>query len=177
MIYFGLCARALKHREVKVTREYHMRRKEKEVTDQDELTRVLTEGKYTTVAMCRENEPYLVTLSYGLDSAEMTLYFHCAQEGHKIDFIEMNPEVCGTVIEDRGYRIGECEQGYCSVVYRGRMSIVDEMDAKKHGLEVLLNHLEDDPSPLRAKYFDNEEALRKVCVLKLSISEVTGKQS
>jgi nitroimidazol reductase NimA-like FMN-containing flavoprotein (pyridoxamine 5'-phosphate oxidase superfamily) len=160
-----------------MARKYHMRRKEKEVSDQRELIRVLAEGKYTTVAMCRENEPYLVTLSYGYDAAERALYFHCAQEGQKIGFIKTNPEICGTVIEDRGYRMGECEQGYCSVVYRGRMSIVDDADAKKHGLDILLNHLEDDPSPLRARYFHNEEALKKVCVLKLSISEVTGKES
>ena len=154
-----------------------MRRKEKEIARREELNSILANGKYTTIAMCNEDEPYLVTLSYGFDPQDDALYFHCAQEGQKPDFICKNPEVCGTVIEDRGYRMGECEQSYRSVVFRGRMSVVSDLRGKKHGLEVLFNHLENDPSPLKGKYLTDEEALKKVCVLRLSIFRMTGKES
>jgi len=155
---------------------YHLRRKDKEISAPEEVLGILERGKYTCIAMCRDNEPYIVTLSYGFDPEERALYCHCAQEGLKIAFLESNPRVCGTVIEDTGYRMGQCEQGYRSVVYRAEMSVVTDIETKRYGLGVLLDHLEEDSSRLKSKYFSNQEALTKVCVLKLSISEATGKE-
>jgi len=45
--------------------KYHVRKTEREITNQSELLDILKRGKYTTISMCRDNEPYLVTLSYG----------------------------------------------------------------------------------------------------------------
>jgi uncharacterized protein len=55
---------------------YHMRRKDRQITDKDELSEILTQGKYAIISMCRDNEPYIVTLSYGYDKAKNALYFH-----------------------------------------------------------------------------------------------------
>ena len=44
-----------------------IRRKEKEITDESEMLAILDEAKYVVVAMCKDNEPYLVTLSHGYD--------------------------------------------------------------------------------------------------------------
>lgn len=52
------------------------------------------------ISMCREDEPYIVTLSYGYDIENNTLFFHCSPIGLKIDFIKSNPMVCGTIIEN-----------------------------------------------------------------------------
>ena len=97
--------------------------------------------------MCRDNEPYIVTLSYGYDAKAHALYFHVAVCGLKLEFIKQNPSVSGTVIEDLGYKKTQCEQKYRSVVFRGKMYEVDGLAEKKHGLNILLNHLEDDIEP------------------------------
>jgi len=42
-----------------------LRREEKAIEAQDEMIAILEGAKYVTVAMCLDNEPYLVTLSHG----------------------------------------------------------------------------------------------------------------
>ena len=80
------------------------------------------------------------------------------------------------MIEDLGYRIDECEQAYRSVVLWGRMHIVEELQEKKHAIDVLLAHLEDDPQQVKEKSIKSEETYEKVGILRLDIEEMTGKQ-
>jgi len=152
-----------------------MRRVEKEISEKRDLTMILKGGKYTVISMCKENEVYLVTLSYGYDESKNALYFHCAKEGKKIDFIKSNPFVCGTVIEDNGYKDG-CVQAYRSVVFRGKMIIVEDLHEKKIGFDVLLNQLENDPSTIKNKFFKKDETYENLELLRLDINEISGKE-
>ena len=157
--------------------KYHVRKTESEITNQSELLDILRRGKYTTISMCRDNEPYLVTLSYGYEEKKNSLYFHAALEGLKLEFIKQNPNVCGTVIEDKGYKKDECEQKYRSVIYRGKMYIVENLEEKKHGLDVLLNHLEENIEPIKKRNVLDDNSYNKVTILRLDIEEITGKQA
>ncbi len=156
---------------------YHMRKSEREITDVPELIDILTKGKYATISLCRDDEPYIVTLSYGYDSSENALYFHAAPVGLKLDFIKSNPKACGTVIEDHGYVADQCEQNYRSIVFFGIMSIVDDLHEKKHGLNVLLEHLEGDPDPIKKRNVPDDKSYKKVAILKLKITDMTGKSN
>jgi nitroimidazol reductase NimA-like FMN-containing flavoprotein (pyridoxamine 5'-phosphate oxidase superfamily) len=155
---------------------YHMHKQEREITDPDALLDILSEGQYVVLAMCRENEPYVVTLSYGHDRQAHALYFHTALQGLKLDVIEQNPRVCGTVIEDRGYIQGECAHAYRSLVLWGEMYVVDDVAEKKHGMEILTEHLESDPDPIRRKHLQKADAYERVAILRLDIQHMTGKQ-
>ena len=53
-----------------------IRRKEKAITDVDEMKEILLKAKYVTLAMSKENQPYLVTLSHGYDPEEDVIFFH-----------------------------------------------------------------------------------------------------
>jgi nitroimidazol reductase NimA-like FMN-containing flavoprotein (pyridoxamine 5'-phosphate oxidase superfamily) len=156
--------------------KYHMNRKEKEITDPVVLNEIMKQGKYVTIAMCRENEPYIVALNYGYDENKNSLYFHCSLKGLKLDFINHNPAVCATVIEDRGYKIGDCSQAYRSVVFWGKMHIIDDLDEKKHGISILLNHLEDNPGEIKEKSLKSDDVYKDVGILRLDIAEIIGKQ-
>ena len=155
---------------------YHMNRREKEVTDRNVLIGILRKGKYATVAMCRNNEPYIVTMNYGYDEGRSALYFHCSLKGLKLDMIGQNPSVCASVIEDLGYKMGQCEQAYRSVVLWGKMRVVEELEEKKHGIDVLLNHLEDEPDQVRERSLKSDEAYEELGILRLDVEEITGKQ-
>lgn len=155
--------------------EYHLRRKEKEITDDKTIKEILKGGKYTTISMSKDNEPYIVTLSYGYDKSKHALYFHCAKEGQKIDFIKSNPYVCGTVIEDNGYEDG-CGQAFRSVVFRGKMAIVEELHEKKYGFDVILNQLEKDPNAIKNKSLKKDEKYEESGMLRLDISDISGKE-
>jgi uncharacterized protein len=154
----------------------HMQKNEREITDQQVMLDVIKKGKFAMIAMCRENEPYVVTLSYGYDNEHQALYLHTAKKGLKLDFIAENPSVCATVIEDLGYLYNECAHAFRSVVFWGSMSVVESIDEKKHGMSVLMNHLEEDPAPIRARTLKNDRVYDAFTVLKLEISHMTGKE-
>ena len=156
--------------------KYHMNRKDREIINLKEIFEILQEGKYAVISMCRDNEPYIVTLNYGYDNDKNTLYFHNAFEGLKIDFIKYNPNVCATVIEDRGYIMNECAHAYRSVVFWGKMSIVEDIVEKKHAMEILLNHLEDNPSIIEERSLKNDKVYSELGILRLDIMEITGKK-
>jgi nitroimidazol reductase NimA-like FMN-containing flavoprotein (pyridoxamine 5'-phosphate oxidase superfamily) len=162
--------------EGKVAFKYHVRRSEREITDRAKLVEVLRAGRYAVLSMCRDDEPYVVTLNYGYAPGEEALYFHCAHEGQKLDFIRCNSLVCGTVIEDRGYIQGECAHAYRTVVFRGEMHVVEALDEKKHAMDVMLTHLEDDPDEVRQKQLREDAAYDRLEILRLDLEDVTGKQ-
>lgn len=152
-----------------------MRRNEKEVTDKEEIFNIIKSGKYTSISLSKENEPYIITLSYGFDLNKNALYFHCAAEGQKIDFVKSNPYVCGTIIEDNGYKDG-CGQAFRSIVYRGTISIVKDIEEKKHGFDILIDHLEKNPEEVKKNLLKSEEVYIKPAILRLDISEMTCKE-
>jgi len=155
--------------------KYHLRRVEKEISDEEALREILKKQKFAIISMCKENEAYLVSLSYGYDEKKHALYFHCAKEGQKIDFITTNPHVCGTVIEDNGYQIG-CGQAFRSVVFRGKMEIVKDLQEKKYGFEILLKQLEKDPQLIKNKFLKKDETYENSGMLRLDITTITGKE-
>jgi nitroimidazol reductase NimA-like FMN-containing flavoprotein (pyridoxamine 5'-phosphate oxidase superfamily) len=157
-------------------RQYHLRRKEKEITDIDEMRAIVSSARFAAVALCREGEPYIVTMNHGWDAGSETLYFHCAHEGKKIDFINANQRACATVVEDHGYKQGECDHAYRSVVMNGRIEVVGDLEEKKHGLEVLLEHQEKEPDPIRKRTLPDDAAYDRVGVLKMLVEGMTGKQ-
>ena len=156
--------------------EYHMHKKEREITDPQEFIDILKKGKFIVIAMCRENEPYVVTLSYGYDEFKNCLYFHAALKGLKLDFLKSNPLVCATVIEDGGYFVDDCKQLYRSVVFWGNMTAVEQLAEKKYGMEVLLKHLEPNPQIMREKSLKTERAYNTVTILRLDITRIYGKK-
>ena len=156
--------------------KYHLNnRPDREITDPSEIKGILKYGKFCTISMCRENEPYIVTLSYGYDQENEDLYFHCSDKGLKIDFIKANPEVCATVIEDGGYEDGKCEHNYRAIVFRGVMSIAEDFEEKRHGMQVLLNHLEKKPEVKQDKLLKSENSFSRMNILRLHITRITGK--
>lgn len=157
--------------------KYHLNKKEREISDKKELLDILERGKYAAIAMCRSNEPYVVTLNYGFDRGKNALYFHTTQRGLKIEFIRENPLVCATVVEDRGYKMGECSHAYRSVVFWGKMSAVDDITEKKRGFDVLLHHLEENPGEVKERLLKDETRYRDVAILRLDIFDITGKKA
>jgi len=156
---------------------YHMHKSERQIQDREAMVQLVKNKRYVTIAMCRESEPYIVTMNYGYDMDQHVLFFHCALKGLKLDFIRQNPRVCATVVDDRGYQMGQCEHAYGSVVFWGDMFIVQSLDEKKHAMDVLLHHLENKPDAVRSRTLKDDSVYDTMTILRLDIREITGKQS
>ena len=155
---------------------HHMRRTDREITDPEQVGSILRRGRYCTLALVDDGEPYVVTLSYGYDEAARRLYFHVAPEGHKLDVIAREPRACGTVIIDHGYVTGECEHPFESAVLRGQLRLVTDDAEKRHAIATLVNHLEDDPEAYwSSRTWKLEDRLGGFAALCLEIDSVTAK--
>jgi uncharacterized protein len=129
--------------------KYHpLRRKEQEIGDPGELKAILAGTPYVTVAMCRDDEPYLVTISHGYDEENNAIYFHCAFAGKKIDFLKANNRVWGQAFVDRGYVQGKCDHLFASVQFGGRVTFVTDNAEKRRALAVMIRQLEREPEPV-----------------------------
>ena len=156
---------------------YHpLRRREKEISNPAEMKAILAGTQHVTVAMCRDNEPYLVTLSHGYDHEKNAIYFHCAGEGKKIDILKANDRVWGQALVDRGYAQGHCDHMFRSVQFSGRVSFVEAAAEKRRALGVMIRQLEREPEKVLAAQV-TDASLAKVCIGRIDIEFLSGKRS
>ncbi len=156
---------------------YHLRRTDRQITDEAAIERILKQGRFTTIALTGADGPYAVTLSYGYDADASRLYFHVAHEGRKLAMIAEDSRACATIVLDHGYTTGECEHPFESVVMFGRMRIVTDADEKLRAIRTLVNHLEAEPQG----YWDSrswqiEDRIGGFTALAFEIDELTAKQ-
>ena len=152
---------------------FHVRRKDREITDRDVLKQVLGSTKYVTVALSMDKEPYLVSLSHGYDEAANCLYFHCADEGKKLVYMKANSRVWGQAVLDFGVT-DECDYAYTSVHFRGKASMIEDLREKQHAIEVLVRQLSENPEEKLAKI--KPEKLARTAMGRIDIEYMSGKQ-
>ncbi len=151
-----------------------MKRKDKEITDRMEIESILSQARICRIGFSQNNKPYIVPMNFGYKDGY--LFFHCAQEGMKIDIIKQNNNVCFEVdinheITDTGIPC-DWSTRYSSVIGFGKALLVKDPIEKKLALNVIVNHY----SP-KAKFKYSEEALNKVGIIKIEITSMTGKKS
>lgn len=150
-------------------------RPNREITQDREINEILQKGKFLVISTCRNNEPYIVSLSYGFDAKKKSIFVHCAQSGLKTDFFKSNSRICATVIEDGGYVDGECAHNYKSVVFWGDVFFVKEPEEKKYGMGILLNQLENNGQVIREKLLKSEDFYSGMEVLRIDIKQIHAK--
>ena len=153
---------------------YHLRRSEKAITDPAEMWAIIAGQKFMTLALCKDNVPYLATVNYGYDQAVDCLYFHCAGEGKKMDYLRANPTVWGQIVEDNGYRDGKCDHAFRSVQFQGHITFVQDIEEKRQALSLMIDRLESDPETAKEKLI-TPTALEKVMIVQVHIEAITGK--
>ena len=154
---------------------YHLRRIERDMPDRADQLAVLRGQKFLSLAMARDNRPYLVSLNYAFSETENCFYVHSAAEGRKLDYLRANPHVWGQVIEDRGYLVGKCSHAYRSVMFAARAAWVEDLHEKRRALALLIDHADPEPEPLKQKLVAASD-LKQVVVLRLSVDWMGGKQ-
>ena len=153
-----------------------IRRKEKAISNINEIKDIIARTRFITVAMCADDNPYLVTITHGYDLNNDVIYFHCAQEGKKIDVLNRNNRVWGEALIDYGYQKDKCDHLYASAHFKGTVSFIDDVDEKRKALEILIKHQEKNPSKVYNQQV-NEESIRKVHIGKIKVEYLSGKKS
>jgi nitroimidazol reductase NimA-like FMN-containing flavoprotein (pyridoxamine 5'-phosphate oxidase superfamily) len=150
-----------------------MRRKEKEVTDKKEIEKILQQSNVCRLAMVDGDKPYIVPMNFGYRDGN--LFFHSAPGGKKIDLIKKNPNVCFEV--DQLIRFQKetlaCNWGveYKSVIGSGKARLIKGLEEKKQALNIMMSRYSDGP------FEYSNKMLEKTIVIKVTVENMTGKQS
>ena len=131
--------KALQHRE--------MRRKDRKITDPEEIRGIIREAKILHLGLFDEDYPYIVPMHYGYSWTDdaLTFYLHCAHAGHKLDLIRRSPKVCIELecgVEQVSGGDDPCRYGsyYTSFIGRGLAKILTDEAEKRTGLKLLMKH-------------------------------------
>lgn len=153
-----------------------MRKKDREITDFEEIKAVIKKSSVCRVAFFDVEYPYIVPLNFGFEDHgdQITLYFHCANEGKKIDLLQRCNKVafemdCPDKFYD-GDKACYSTMTFESVCGNGTLDTVAEAD-KIPALKLIMQQYSDKQD------FDFDKfEVKVVTVLKLTINEITGKR-
>ena len=151
-----------------------MRRTDREITDREEIDRILSSQTVCRLGVCFEDVPYVVPMNYGYSGG--ALYFHSATSGQKIDMITRNPEVCFE-IEGEAEIVPKdqaCKWStkYISIVGYGRIELLKEANQKIEGLSVIMAQC----SGTDAWEYE-PSSIEKVLVMRLPIRSMSCKRA
>ncbi|MDR2089194.1 MAG: pyridoxamine 5'-phosphate oxidase family protein [Clostridiales Family XIII bacterium] len=155
-----------------------MRRKEKEITDVNKKLDILKKNKVCRLALSENDRPYIVPLNYGysFENGALTLYFHGAKEGKKLDILRKNSLACFEIDSETGLieREDPCEHSYAyqSIIGTGKITLLETPEEKSDALNRLTRHV---TGSEKAHAF-SEKALNGVAVFKMDVDEFTGKE-
>jgi nitroimidazol reductase NimA-like FMN-containing flavoprotein (pyridoxamine 5'-phosphate oxidase superfamily) len=155
-----------------------MRRQDRAMPDRGDHLDVIRGGRHLTLAMSRDNQPYLVSLCYAFAETENCFYVHGATAGKKLEYVRANPRVWGQVLDDGGYAAGKASYYYRTVQFDGLAELVDEPEAKARALQALIERYEPEAGvgPVAAKMMVQAMVDRTV-VLRLRVLAMSGKQN
>lgn len=154
-----------------------MRKRDREITNIDEIIKIIKKCDVCSVAFFDEIYPYIVPLNFGLEfeSNTLSLYFHCANVGKKLELLRKNNLVAFEMNCMHKLILNEiaCNSTmqYESVCGNGSIKILDEAEKIK-GLTILMNQYSKSHN-----YEFNDNKVKSITVLKLTVHKITAKKS
>ena len=152
-----------------------MTRREREVTDINEIVKTLDKAKVLHLGLVDGDEAYVVPMNYGytMDNGKLTIYLHGAKRGRKIDLMRANPKVFFEMDCDITPFEGEiaCKYGitYSSIMGKGIAEIVEDVEEKKKALSILMK-------TQTQKDFEFEDKMTAfVSIIRIDVSQYTAK--
>lgn len=142
---------------------------DKQVT-YDEAMSILKAAEYGVLSTVdKTGQPYGVPLNYIVLAED--IYLHCALEGHKLDNISQNSQVCFTVVGYSEIVPSSFTAKYESVVVFGKARLADEPEKIKMLTELVKKY-----SPkFQDKGMKVIDAFKDKCaVIKIKIEDITG---
>ncbi|HIT19765.1 MAG TPA: pyridoxamine 5'-phosphate oxidase family protein [Candidatus Fimivivens faecavium] len=123
-----------------------MRRKDREVTDLQQIRGVIERCKVARLGLVDEDGIYIVPMNFGYELTDgvLTLYFHCAKEGRRLSAIEKDSRVGFEM--DCGHELIEgpaaCNYSfrYASIIGNGSARLVETPEEKLGALGRIMLH-------------------------------------
>lgn len=153
-----------------------MRRKDREISNIDELKSIIEKCKVCHLAMVDKGSPYVVPLNFGytMDESSLTLFFHSAKEGRKIEILKENNAVCFEMVCEGklGHVENPCNSGYTfeSVHGFGQVEFIEDVNKKCEALTLIVSQ------QTNQDFIFTEAQANSVCVYKVVSKDFIGKK-
>jgi hypothetical protein len=153
-----------------------MRRADRAISGTEEVEEIIRKADVCRLAFANDNFPYIVTMNFGYtNDPEQMIYFHCANEGKKLDMIRKNNYVCFEMDTDHQIIKGKngCDWGmrFTSIIGYGNIIEVTEKSERISGLNCLMTHYGGE-----GEYLYDEKVFEQTTILRLKILEMTAKK-
>ena len=152
-----------------------MTKRERQITDPEQILRILQEAKVLHLGMAVDNEPYVVPMNYGFafEGEKLALYLHSAVRGKKLELLQKNPNVFFSIDCDRIPFEGKvaCQYGmsYSSIMGRGQARILEDSEEKQQAMTVLMK------TQTGMDFTFNAPLVSIVAVIRIDVTEYTAK--
>lgn len=156
--------------------EFIMRRKDREITDVNEILEIMKQCDVCNVAFFDKEYPYIVPLNFGVNLADgqFELYFHGANAGTKMELLSKNNHVgfemsCkhNLILQDMPCN---STMEFESVCGNGIMEVVSQ-EEKVQFLKTLMQQYQ----PGVSHEFDSNE-INALAVMRLKVNSIVGKR-
>jgi len=156
-----------------------MRRQDRRLSDEATLT-LLRQGTWGVLSLTGE-QAYGVPVNYVLDDAAddaggaqwPDLFFHCAPEGKKLEYIRKNPVVCLCVVGKAEVLPEKFSTDYASAIVMARAEIVRDEQERQRVLQLFGRRFTPFSPEEVAAFIAPRNA--QTCVVRLRPLEVSGK--
>ena len=152
-----------------------MTKRERQVTDKNQIRHILDTAKVLHLGLAVDNEPYVVPMNYGytMEEGKLVLYLHSALQGKKIDMMRANPSVFFELdcdwIPFEGEKPCQYGLGYSSVMGCGKAQIVEDVQEKMKAMTALMK------TQTGKDFSFNERLVSIVAVIRIDVAEYTAK--
>ena len=148
-----------------------MRRKDREITDKNEIMDIIDRSKVIRIAFTGEEYPYVLPFNFGYEEKDGRMYFyiHTATEGKKNRLLDENNKVAFELDNCRGYVEGSITSLYESVAGCGVMTETTDMSEKLSALGLILKQYGE------KTYKPDSSCASRTRVYRLEVKEVSGK--
>ena len=152
-----------------------MTKRERQITDEAQITAILDAGKVLHLGLAVDNEPYVVPMNYGYtrENGKLVMYLHSAVRGKKLDMIRANPRVFFEIDCDLVPFESElpCQYGlsYSSVMGKGIAHIVDDVEEKKKAMSILMK------TQTNKDFTFEDRLVSVVAVIRIDVENYTAK--
>ena len=153
-----------------------MRRSDRAVTEMTDILQMLDRCAVCRLGLVDAAEAYIVPMNFGYtyEDERLTLYFHGARVGRKIDLITRNPRASFEL--DGAHELirstSACQYSYAfeSVMGSGAIRVLETADEKAAGLNAIMAHFTSEPVQYDA------QVLTRTAVIQLTVDQISAKR-
>jgi nitroimidazol reductase NimA-like FMN-containing flavoprotein (pyridoxamine 5'-phosphate oxidase superfamily) len=151
-----------------------MRKKDREITDQQEIEAILARAQVCRIGMSDGAMPYIVPVNYGY--AYNCLYIHSSKKGKKIDILRKNNNVCFEVEVEtdliKADKPCDFSVKFRSVIGFGKAVFVEDYKEKLAALNIIMEHYTG-----KSDYQFEDKPVELAQIIKVEITSMIGKRS